>query len=161
MNETLPSSQLLSASWKFYSVSYNWNLTSRVCLSWNEADTAGAAEEKFYTFSLLDELFVALPSSSWHCSCSVVDMEFPLVPSISLLPTAALWVTVGAIHSMGLINMRQRGPAISVPHPLSPMLYSAPSISIAPWIPANHCLFLLCLEFCLSQSAIWVELYSM
>lgn len=73
VNETPASSQPLSGSRRLYFIRYFWNLTGRASLSWNEADTEGAAEEKFYTVSLLDELFVGLPSSSEHCSCSVVD----------------------------------------------------------------------------------------
>lgn len=73
VNDSPASSQPLSGSWRLYSICYNWNVSGRASLSWNEEDTEGAAEEKFYTVSLLDELFAGLPSSSRHCSCSVVD----------------------------------------------------------------------------------------
>lgn len=73
MNETPASSQPLSGSLRLYSIRYFWNLSGRASLSWNEADTEGAAEEKFYTVPLLDELLVDLPSSSGHCPCSAVD----------------------------------------------------------------------------------------
>lgn len=51
---------------------------------------------------------------------------------------AALWLTVGAVHSTGLIRPRQCGLAILVPHPSSPMLCPFSPLP-SPLHPLNLC----------------------
>lgn len=76
---------------------------------------------------------------------------------------AVLWLTVGAVYSMGLIRTRQRGLAILVPHPSSPMLclFGPPPISTAPpeSLPTTaYFFFLTTFRIRLSQDSIRVEL---